>query len=187
MLLAELVATSQRVRATRSRNAKVAAIAEVLARCAGEEVATAVAYLSGDAGLVLGVGPRAVYALSDVPAAAEASLTLAGVRSAFAAIAAGSGSGSAGRRKQLLVELFAGATEDERRFLAGLITGELRQGALEGLMIEAVASAAKVPAESVRRAAMLGGELASVAARAVVGGASALEGFDVLPLRPVRP
>jgi DNA ligase-1 len=103
------------------------------------------------------------------------------------AIASTTGAGSAARRRSLLVDLFTRATPDEQRFLIGLCTGELRQGALEGVMLEAVASAAGVPASAVRRAFMLCGRLPDTAVAAIAGGERALATFRLEVGRPVRP
>jgi DNA ligase-1 len=116
-----------------------------------------------------------------------ATLTLSEVDSGFSAIGAVSGKGSAAARKALVGELFGRATADEQRFLVGLLSGELRQGALEGVMTEAVARAADVPVAEVRRAMMLRGSLGVVAAAALSGGSAALAAFGLEIGRPVRP
>jgi len=109
------------------------------------------------------------------------------VDAGFSAIGAVCGKGSASARKALVGELFGRATEDEQRFLVGLLSGELRQGALEGVMTEAVARAASVPVAEVRRAMMLRGSLGVVAAAALSGGSAALRAFGLEVGRPVRP
>jgi len=109
------------------------------------------------------------------------------VDAAFTAIGAVAGKGSAAARKALVGELFGRATPAEQRFLFGLLSGELRQGALEGVMTDAVARAASVPAEDVRRAMMLHGSLGAVAAAALAGGRPALQEFGLEVGRPVRP
>ena len=186
MLLSDVVAASQAVRATRSRKAKAAALADALRSAAPEEVETATAFLSG----VLrqrrtGLGWRSLGDLP--PAAAEPSLTVADVHAAFEEISSTSGAGSQARRAALVTDLFGRATEDEQTYLRGLATGELRQGALDGLMIEAVAQAAGIPAAEVRRAAMFAGSTLPVAAAALSGGTAALARFSLQPGRPVRP
>ena len=105
----------------------------------------------------------------------------------FSAIGAVAGKGSAAARKALVGELFGRATEGEQRFLFGLLSGELRQGALEGVMTDAVARAASVPVAEVRRAMMLRGSLGAVAAAALAGGSAALHAFGLEVGRPVRP
>ena len=119
--------------------------------------------------------------------AVQSELTLAEVDAALEQIARAGGEGSIAERTRLLASLFARATEDEQAFLARLLIGELRQGALEGLMIEAVAAAADLPAETVRRAAMIGGGIAAVAASALTGGASALSRYAIALFQPVAP
>ena len=186
MLLADLVEASRVVGATRSRKAKVAALATALAKAAPEEVETATSYLSG----VLrqrrtGLGWRS---LTRLPEPAEASsLTVAEVDAAFEALSRVAGSGSQGRRTALSDALFGAATAEEQTYLGGLVTGELRQGALDGLMLEAVAVAAGVPAPAVRRASMFAGSTPPVAAAALTGGAAALAEFSLQPGRPIRP
>jgi DNA ligase-1 len=133
----------------------------------------------------IGVGWAALrdgFAPADAP-----TLTLSEVDSAFSAIGAVSGKGSTAARKTLVGELFGRATGDEQRFLVGLLSGELRQGALEGVMTEAVARAASVPVAAVRRAMMLRGSLGAVASAALSGGTEALAGFGLEVGRPVRP
>ena len=103
----------------------------------------------------------------------------------LSAIGAVSGKGSQARRAELVAELFSSATEVEQTFLRRLLTGELRQGALIGVMADAVAAAAQIPAAAVRRAAMLGGALPTVAAAALSGGTAALDAFT-LQCRPAR-
>ena len=114
-------------------------------------------------------------------------LEVAEVDAAFAAIEAASGAGSAAVRRAALAELFARATADEQRFLALLAGGELRQGALAGIVTDAVAAAAGVDAAAVRRAAMLAGDLPAVAEAALTSGAAGLEGFHLQVGRPVQP
>jgi len=186
MLLADLVRASTEVGATRSRKAKIAALAAALAEAEQHEVPTATSYLSG----VLrqrrtGLGWRSLARLPEP--APERSLTVAEVHDAFEQLAGLSGAGSQARRSALTDELFARATADEQHYLRGLVTGELRQGALDGLMLEAVAQASGLPAATVRRAAMFAGSTLPVAAAAMAGDADALAGFTLRPGRPVRP
>jgi DNA ligase-1 len=186
MLLADLVNASAAVGATRSRKAKVAALAAALSLAQPDEVLTATAYLSG----VLrqrrtGLGWRS---LTRLPEPADAStLTVGEVHGAFEAIAAVAGTGSQAARTALVDDLFGRATAEEQAYLGGLVTGELRQGALDGLMLEAVAVAADVPAPAVRRASMFAGSTLPVAAAALTGGLEALAEFTLQPGRPIRP
>ncbi len=114
-------------------------------------------------------------------------LTVAAVDSAFTEIGGVAGKGSQARRAGLVADLFAAATESEQTFLRRLLGGELRQGALAGVMADAVAKAATVPAATVRRAAMLGGHLPAVAAAALICGEAALSEFTLRVGRPVGP
>jgi ATP-dependent DNA ligase I len=186
VLLAELTATSEAVRAASGRNEKIDRLAEVLRRMDADEVAIGVAYLSGELRQrQIGVGYRS---LRDLPAAAvEPSLTLTEVDAACAAIGAMAGPGSQAARRAALGALFARATEPEQRYLVALVTGELRQGAQEGVMLEAVARAAEVPRDAVRRAAMLSGDLGAVAGAALDGGVEALRAVGLQVGRPVQP
>ena len=145
-----------------------------------------VAYLSGELPQrQIGVGWAA---LRSVPGPAEASsLTVLGVDQAFSRIGAVAGKGSAAERKRLVAELFAAATAEEQYFLVRLLSGELRQGALDGVMTDAVAKAAGVPAAEVRRAVMLSGSLAATAQAALGGGSEALARFGLQIGRPLKP
>jgi DNA ligase-1 len=174
------------VAGTSARLAKIEALAGALRAAGPLEVPIAVAYLSGELPQrQIGVGWAA---LRDGFAPAEApALTLSEVDSGFSAIGAVAGKGSTAARKALVGELFGRATRDEQRFLVGLLSGELRQGALEGVMTEAVARAASVPVAEVRRAMMLRGSLGAVAAAALSGGSAALGTFGLEVGRPVRP
>ena len=186
MLLADLVATSAALSATRSRNAKTAAVAVLLRTAEVEELEIVVSYLAGSLRQRrTGLGWKGV---ADLPPPADVpTLEVAEVHAIFEEISAVAGSGSQARRRALVDDLFARATGDEQRMLRGLVTGELRQGAQEGTMLEAIAAAADVPAPAVRRAAMLGGALGPVAVAARAGGVAALEEFALELMRPVRP
>ena len=144
------------------------------------------AYLSGELPQrQIGVGWAALRA---VPAPASASsLTVLSVDEAFARIGTVAGKGSAVERKRLVGELFAAATDEEQYFLVRLLSGELRQGALDGVMTDAVAKAAEVPVSEVRRAVMLSGSLAVAAQAALGGGSEALAGFGLQVGRPLKP
>src|SRR5580765_2834752 len=144
-LFADLVAASELVADTRSRSRKVAVLAELLRSLDADEVAIATGLLSGvpRQGRV-GVGYAAVYAVECAPAAA-ASLTVGEVDAAVAEIEAAAGPGAGGGRRAILLGLLGHATEGEARFLRRLLTGELRQGALAGVMVDAIAAAADVP------------------------------------------
>ncbi|BCI52454.1 DNA ligase B [Mycolicibacterium litorale] len=190
MLLVDVATASAGVGATSSRLAKTAAIAELLSRAGTEQdarlVTVTVAWLSGELPQrQIGVGWAALRSLPE-PAAAP-TLTVPAVDAAFTEIGAVAGKGSQARRAALLADLFAAATDVEQTFLRRLLTGELRQGALIGVMADAVAKAAGVPAVAVRRAAMLAGDLPSVAAAVLTGGDAALAQFTLRVGRPVGP
>ncbi|MCE9657460.1 MAG: ATP-dependent DNA ligase [Burkholderiales bacterium] len=186
--LATLVDASAQAAATASRLVKRDAIAAVLREAAPDEVEIAVAWLSGEIRQGrIGVGWSTLATLRGAPAASP-SLTLREVDSGLAEVAATTGKGSATARSARLATLFARATAAEQDFLIRLLIGELRQGALEGVMLDAVAAASGLPAADVRRAAMLTGSLRETA-RAAMGedGAAALARFAVALLRPVQP
>ncbi|MGA7053921.1 MAG: ATP-dependent DNA ligase [Mycobacterium sp.] len=192
MLLLDVASTSLTVGGTSSRLDKVAHIAELLRRAAPdpEQVAIIVSWLSGDLRQrQIGVGWASLR--SRPPAAPEPSLTVAGVNATFTEIGAVSGKGSLVRRAELIARLFAAATEPEQTFLLRLLGGELRQGALAGIMSDAVAKAAGIPAVAVRRAAMFGGDLSAVAVASLKagpsGGTAGLEAFTLRVGRPVGP
>ncbi len=186
MLLQELVTASHAVRATRSRTAKVAALAAALRQAGPDEIATATSYLSGALRQRrTGLGWRPLTSLP--PAADTATLTVSEVDRGFEELAAVSGAGSQGRRAALVAEMFGRATAHEQDYLRGLVTGELRQGALDGLMQEAVAVAAGVPAATVRRAAMVAGSTTEAAVAALTSGTAGLAKFGLEVGRPLRP
>ena len=186
-LFADVVDTSGRVGATSSRSAKTAALAELLRTLEPDEVPIAVGFLSGvpRQGRV-GIGYATVYRLQTTPAA-DPSLTIAEVDEAISEIEATTGSGSTTERAQILEALFSRATEPEADFLRRLVTGELRQGALAGLMADAVARAAGVPGDVARRALMLSGDLPRMAQIAMTEGEPGLRevGFEIF--RPILP
>ncbi|BBX17613.1 ATP-dependent DNA ligase [Mycolicibacterium duvalii] len=190
MLLLDVASVSADVAASSSRLAKAAHIAGVLDRAGAHPdpraVTVVVSWLSGElTQRQIGVGWASLRSL---PApAGEPSLTVLGVDRRFGEIGAVSGRGSQRRRAELLADLFGRATEIEQTFLRRLLTGELRQGALIGVMVDAVAAASGVPAPAVRRAAMLGGALPAVATAALTGGEAALEQFTLQVGRPVGP
>jgi DNA ligase-1 len=187
VLLADVVATSATVAATRSRTAKAAAIAALLRRAGDDEIESVTAWLAGEPRQNrLGVGWRTLSRLTGDPAAGP-SLTVAAVEQVLTELADVTGAGSAARRDALVTGLLSAATDDEQRFLVRLLTGELRQGALEGVVLDAVAAAAEVPAASVRRAFMLSGRLPGTAAAALAGGLEALDAVRLEVGRPVRP
>ena len=187
VLLTDVLAASAAVTATRSRTAKAVVIGDLLRRAEADEVEPVTAWLAGELRQGrLGVGWRTLSRLAGAPAAAP-SLTVVAVDRALTDLAETTGPGSAGRRDALLADLLSAATADEQQFLVRLLTGELRQGALEGVVLDAVATAAGVPAAVVRRAFMLSGRLPETAAAALAGGVDALEAVRLEVGRPVRP
>ncbi|GAB93843.1 ATP-dependent DNA ligase [Gordonia rhizosphera] len=187
MRLARIVATSAAVAATRSRKQKTTELGALLRDCAPDEIPTVVAWLTGVTRQGrIGVGWRSLMALDAAPAG-EPTLTVTGVDDLLTRLAAATGPGSVAERKQLLLELFGGADESEQHFLRRLLTGELRQGALAGVMADAIADAAGQPIDLVRRAHMLTGSLPQTAALAVFGGAEALGAVGLEVGRAVAP
>ena len=186
MLLDEVAETSAAVAASSARLAKVERLAACLRRLEPDEVHPAVAFLSGELRQrQIGVGWAA---LRDAPdPAPDPSLTVAEVDAAFERIGRLAGPGSQAERRRLVAELFGRATAAEQRFLIGLLSGELRQGALEGVMVEAIAKAAGVPGAEVRRAGMLRGALGPVAEVALAAGVPGMREFHLEVGRPLQP
>lgn len=186
MLLHELAVTSQALAVEPARNAKIALLAGYLGTLGPDELPAAVALLSGESRRMrVGVGPAGLRDLP--PPAAEPELGVLEAQDALAALAAVHGPGSQGGRRRLLEELFARATAQEQAFLGAVLVGELRQGALDAVVADAVAKAAGVPAADVRRALMFRGSARAVAAAAMSGGKEALRAFGLEVGRPVRP
>jgi DNA ligase 1 len=213
VLFADVVQASAVVSATRSRLAKTEALAAVLRSAAGlpparteDSVDESVVEAVGEKGRGDGAGVRAVAGfLTGVPvqgrigagwrtlarvgegAAAVATLTVADVDLALGELAGVGGVGAQGRRGEVLAGLMRRATGAEQDFLVRLLTGELRQGALEGVMLDAIGKACGVSGDRVRRAFMLSGSLPDTAAAALLGGGSALDGVGLEVGRGVRP
>ena len=186
MLLQDVVEASRAVGATRSRKAKTEALAAALRAAGPDEVETVTAYLSG----VLrqrrtGLGWRSLTDLP--PPAATSTLGVEEVHATLEQVSAVAGAGSRQARTDLVDGLFGRATAEEQEFLRRLVTGELRQGALDGLMLEAIAAAAEVSPAAVRRASMLCGATVPVAVAALTGGEEELAGFSLEVGRPLRP
>ncbi len=186
-LLADAVRVSARVAATASRLAKVRELAEFLTLLEPEEIGIAIAWLSGDTPQgKLSVGHAVLRGAAGKPAAAPR-LSLREVDTAFTQIKSAKGKGAAARRAELLSALLGQATAEEQDFLVRLLVGEPRHGALEGVMLEAVAAAAQLPPAKLRRAATFAGGIAAVAHAALTGGETALQAFAVRLMRPVLP
>ncbi len=187
MKLSELADTAQEVAATSSRLAKVDILARLLEHADGDDIRPVTGFLlaSPRQGR-LGVGWRSLTGL-EVVHAADPELTIAAVDESLDAIAHASGAGSATRRTELLVSLASRATADEWDFLSRVMLGDLRTGALGGVLLDAVARASGRPAATVRRAAMLSGDLGETALIALTGTAEDLEAVGLRVGRPVLP
>jgi DNA ligase-1 len=185
--LADVVTASREVAETSSRSSKVAILAELLRRLEPGEVPLAVGFLAGvpRQGRI-GVGYSTIYGI-DAPPAATPSLTIHALDRAISEVQRTTGSGSAAERKRILGALLARATEPEAGFVKRLFTGELRQGALAGLMIDAVAKAADVSGQLARRALMLSGDLTRTAELAITEGEDGLRAVRLELFRPILP
>jgi len=187
-LLLNLVGVSQRVGANPSRLTKVRELASFLRALPADEIETAVHYLSGEIPQGrIGIGYAMLRAAASSPPAQAGTLSIAELDRSLTALADIRGSGSAGRRAQALDELFSRATAAEQEFLLRLLVGELRQGALAGVMVEAIATAAAAPIAQVRRAAMYSKNLGAVARVALMEGVEALARFQLELFTPVSP
>ena len=187
-LFVSLAETSQRVGASAARLAKVRELATLLAQLSPGEIGPAVQYLSGEMPQGrIGIGPAAVGRAAATEPAAAATLSITDLDLRLTALAAIIGKGSTAQRGQRLRELFALATAAEQRFLLQLLVGELRQGALAAVMLEAIAAAAQLSVAQVRRAAMYCRDLGAVAQAALLGGAAALARFQLELFVPVAP
>jgi ATP-dependent DNA ligase I len=188
MHLAEVVTASRAVAGTAARLEKISHLVDLLTRVPPDEIAIVIAFLSGEPRQGrMKIGGALLSGMRDVPPADAQTLDVTEVDAAFARIAMLAGAGSAASRAQLLRELFGRATRDEQDFLMRLLFGELRQGALEGILMDAVARASGIQAGRIRRAAMLAGDLASVARAVLVDGDAALSQFILQPFQPVQP
>ena len=187
-LIAALVDTSQRVGATRARLAKLEELAAFLRTLPADEIGIAADYLSGEIPQGrIGIGYATLQAAAAAEVAAAATLTIRDVDDEIASLADTRGSGSAERRAGRLRELFRRSTAAEQQFLLHLLVGELRQGALAGIMVDAIAAAARVPVALVRRAAMFSRNLGAVARAALLEGAEGLGRFQLELFSPVSP
>ncbi|WP_433682349.1 ATP-dependent DNA ligase [Nocardia sp. CA-119907] len=187
MLFSDVVQASETVRATRSRKTKIATLAALLTEAAPDELAPVVAWVSGELRQGrIGTGWRTLTTLDSAPSEL-ATLTVSSVDGTLSELATTSGPGSANRRRDLLAALWSAATAEQQAFLMRLLGGELRQGALTAIVAEAVAVAAAVPIELVRRAYMLSGQLPVTAVAALTGGVDALSEFRLEVGRPIQP
>ena len=188
MKLAEIVAASQDVAATRSRKQKTQRLAQLLPQLEPSEVRAGVGFLCGELRQgKLGVGYRTLQLLQKQSGDVEPSVTVAELDVIFQQLAELSGKGSAGRRDQLLRDLFARLSAAERDFVARLMVGELRQGALEALVIDALGLTTRISAAVLRRAMLFAGDATEVAVLALTGGEAALSALSIELFRPLRP
>ena len=188
MKLNDLVVVSNTVGSTASRLRKVDLLADLLRRAEPDEITIAIGFLTGwPRQGKIGIGWATLDAARPPNAAAEPTLTLADVDHTFTALKAVSGRQSGAERRRLLSDLMSRATADEQQFLFALAIGEVRHGALEGVMAEAVAKAANLPADRVRRAAMLAGDLGAVAHAVITEGEAGLAHWSLQLFRPVQP
>jgi DNA ligase-1 len=187
LLLSDIVEVSSRIAGTRKRTQKVAALVDLFSRAEEADVPIMVAMLSGAARQgKIGIGYRAVSSIGAEPAA-KPTVTIVDADETFALLADSRGEGSQADRQNLLTDLLRRCTAPEQDFLKRLLVGGIRQGALEGVMTDAVAAAAGVPAVTVRRALMMLPDLGRVAAVALAGGAGSLAGIGLKVLRPIQP
>lgn len=187
MKLDRLVDVSASVSATRSRTKKIDLLAALLQDLGADEVAVAVSFLSGrPRQSPLGVGYATVHGI-EVSPADDPSLEILDVDRVLETVSTTSGQGSQAKKNELLIDLLGRATKTEQEFLRGLLLRNLRQGALEGVMAEAVAEAMGVSADRVRRAAMLEGDLIAVASQALIEGSAALAEATLDVFTPVQP
>ena len=187
MRLAEIVTASRQVSATTKRLEKIGLLVELLKRLLPEEIEPSVAFLSGSLRQGrMGIGYATLHAAMPEGAAAS-SLEILQVDRLFDQLAGVKGSGAEQRKRFLLAEIFRHATREEQEFLLRLLGGELRQGALEGIMLEALAKASNLPPERIRRAAMMAGGSAAIAQAVFEKGEAGLAEFDIQLFRPVQP
>jgi DNA ligase 1 len=186
--LVDIVAASREVAATRSRTKKIARFAELLQALSVEELPAAVGFLCGELRQGrLGLGHRALHSVRAEAEPQASEVTVLELDAVFQALEDLSGKGVASERERLLAALFARLTSEERDFVTRLILGELRQGALESIVLDALARATSVPPEVIRKAMLFAGNAADVAVSAFRGGAAELGGFSVELFRPLRP
>jgi len=188
MLLAKVVETSQRISETSKRLEKTALLAGLLKELKPEEVETVAGFLAGAPRQGrIGIGYAAVHSSMATAAVDIATIEVLDVDRVLDEILAVRGAGSEQRKRDLLGGLFARATSEEQHFLVRLLSGELRQGALEGILLDALAKASGISSERIRRAAMMAGGAAAIARAALEKGESGLSPFDIQLFRPVQP
>ncbi|MEU2582039.1 ATP-dependent DNA ligase [Streptomyces avermitilis] len=186
MLLSRLAHVSQEVAATSARSRKIALLAELFRGADADDVPIVIPYLAGRLPQGrLGIGWKLLG--RPVTPASEPSLTVRDVDARLSAVGAVTGTGSQAERGRLMGELMAAATGAEQAFLRGLLTGEVRQGALDAVAVEGLAEATGAPPADVRRAVMLAGSLQTVARALLAQGPAARDDFRLTVGRPVLP
>ncbi|WP_128377109.1 ATP-dependent DNA ligase [Streptomyces cavernae] len=186
MLFSRLVQVSQEVAATSARSRKIALLGDLFRAADAADVPVVIPYLAGRLPQGrLGIGWKLLD--QGVPPASDPGLSVLDVDARLTAIGSVTGTGSQAERRRLVGELLASATADEQRFLFGLLTGEVRQGALDAVAVEGLAEATGAPPADVRRAVMLAGSLQTVAQALLAEGPGALERFRLTVGRPVQP
>lgn len=186
MLFARLACVSQEVAAASARSRKTALLAELFRDAEAGDVPIVIPYLAGRLPQGrLGIGWKVLN--QHIAPAGEPTLTVREVDTRLTRIGAVTGTGSQAERRRLVGELLAAATDDEQRFLVGLLTGEVRQGALDAVAVEGLAAATGAPADGVRRAVMLAGSLRAVAETLLAEGPPALDRFRLTAGQPVLP
>lgn len=186
MLLAQVATTSRAIADTAARKKKVSLLSALLREVPAEERAPVARYLAGETGHKTGIGYATVGELRSVTPAASPSLTITSVEQVFAELPTLAGTGSSRAKRDALGALFARATEIEQHFLSAILVGELRQGALDALVVDAIALTAELPVKAVRTAYMLAGELGVVAA-AVLADPASVHAFGLTLFRPILP
>ena len=188
MLLNDLVRTSSAVAEASGRLAKIGLLADLLRRLAPDEIEIAISMLSGEPRQGrMGIGSATLWAAKDTGAIETPELGLGDVDDAFTQIASTRGPGASAMRHERLRHLLRRATRGEQDFIVRLLIGELRQGALEAVLMDAVAKASDIKADAVRRAVMMAGKLAPVARAALLHREAGLAGFGIQILQPVQP
>ena len=188
MKILHLAEISEQLSGTRSRLAKIALLADTLRALEPGEVRSGCAVMVGELPQgKIGIGPALVQRSAAAAPGGQAQLTLSDLQASLEEFAVLKGTGSNAKKADLLQRLFSQATETEQRFLKRLLLGELRQGALEGLMAEAIAQAFQLPSTSIRRAIMVSGSVADVAEAARLKGRAGVDGFRLHLLTPLKP
>ena len=187
MLLTRVVETSRRIAETSKRLEKISLLSALLGELRGDEIEIVTAILSGRIRQGrIGLGYQSIHDAS-VEAVSEAAISLEEMDRAFDAIARAEGSGSERRRRELLRELLRRATSEEQQFIAEILLGGLRQGALEGIMLEGLAKATGIKLDRVRQAAMVAGDVTKVARALLERGAAGADEYSIRLFQPVQP